>query len=55
MKTLMKQGRFPAGWDETRVRRVPAHYDEQTEEEAWQKMRRRLSTTVKRSWMSRKI
>lgn len=30
----MKQGRFPAGWDETRVRRVLAHYEEQTEEEA---------------------
>ncbi|MGH8591164.1 MAG: hypothetical protein ACREXX_18155 [Gammaproteobacteria bacterium] len=30
----MKQGRFPAGWDEARVRRVLAHYEEQTEEEA---------------------
>ncbi len=26
--------RFPAGWDETRVRRVLAHYEAQTDEEA---------------------
>jgi len=25
---------FPAGWDEERVRRVLAHYEKQTEEEA---------------------
>jgi len=25
---------FPAGWDEERVRRVLAHYENQTEEEA---------------------
>lgn len=25
---------FPPGWDEDRVRRVLAHYEEQTEEEA---------------------
>lgn len=30
----MKQGRFPTGWDEARVRRVLAHYEEQTEDEA---------------------
>jgi hypothetical protein len=30
----MKQSRFPAGWDEDRVRRVLAHYEDQTEEEA---------------------
>ena len=30
----MKQSRFPAGWDEERVRRVIAHYESQTEEEA---------------------
>jgi hypothetical protein len=30
----MRQGRFPAGWDEERVRRVLAHYEAQTEEEA---------------------
>jgi hypothetical protein len=30
----MKQARFPAGWDEQRVRRVLAHYEDQTEEEA---------------------
>lgn len=31
MKT---QSKFPPGWDEARVRRVLAHYEEQTEEEA---------------------
>ena len=30
----MKRNRFPAGWNEARVRRVLAHYEEQTEEEA---------------------
>jgi len=30
----MKQGKFPPGWDEERVRRVLAHYEEQTEAEA---------------------
>ncbi|TLY17344.1 MAG: hypothetical protein E6K69_02310 [Nitrospirae bacterium] len=30
----MKQSKFPPGWDEERVRRVLAHYEEQTEEEA---------------------
>ena len=30
----MSQGKFPAGWDEEKVRRVLAHYEEQTEEEA---------------------
>lgn len=30
----MKQRRFPSGWDEERVRRVLAHYEAQTEEEA---------------------
>lgn len=30
----MSQNRFPAGWDEDKVRRVIAHYGEQTEEEA---------------------
>jgi hypothetical protein len=29
----MKQAEFPAGWDEERVRRVIAHYEQQTEEE----------------------
>jgi type II secretory pathway component PulC len=31
---MMKQSIFPRGWDEERVRRVLAHYEEQTEEEA---------------------
>ncbi|MGQ9629886.1 MAG: hypothetical protein ACUVXI_06150 [bacterium] len=30
----MKQTRFPPGWDEERVQRVLAYYEEQTEEEA---------------------
>lgn len=30
----MRQNRFPAGWDEERVRRVLAHYEQQTKEEA---------------------
>lgn len=30
----MKQSRYPAGWDEERVRRVLAHYEAQSEEEA---------------------
>jgi len=30
----MRQKRFPPGWDEDRVRRVLAHYEQQTEEEA---------------------
>jgi hypothetical protein len=31
---VMKQSKFPPGWDETRVHQVLAHYEEQTEEEA---------------------
>ncbi|MBI3355196.1 MAG: hypothetical protein HY038_00195 [Nitrospirae bacterium] len=27
-------GKFPPGWDEARVRRVLAHYEAQTEDEA---------------------
>ena len=30
----MSQSKFPAGWDEERVQRVLAHYEEQTEEDA---------------------
>ena len=30
----MTQSKFPPGWDEARVRRVLAHYEEQAEEEA---------------------
>jgi hypothetical protein len=30
----MKQSKFPRGWDEERVRRVLARYEQQTEEEA---------------------
>lgn len=31
---MSRRSRFPTGWDEERVRRVLAHYEEQTEEEA---------------------
>ena len=31
---MMSRGRFPEGWDEERVKRVLAHYESQTEEEA---------------------
>lgn len=30
----MKKSKFPKGWDEERVRRVLAHYEAQTEEDA---------------------
>ena len=30
----MKSNKFPAGWDEDRVRRLLEQYDNQTEEEA---------------------
>jgi len=31
---MMRQNRFPPGWDEERVRKVLMHYEEQTEDEA---------------------
>ncbi len=31
---MSKENRFPPGWDEERVRRVIAHYEQQSEEEA---------------------
>ena len=31
---MKKQGNYPPGWDEARVRRVLAHYEKQTESEA---------------------
>ena len=31
---MMKQIRFPKGWDEAHVRRVLNHYENQTEDEA---------------------
>ena len=30
----MKKSKYPPGWDEARVHRVLAHYEEQTEAEA---------------------
>jgi len=33
-ETPMSQNKFPEGWDEGRVQRVLAHYQEQTEDEA---------------------
>ncbi|HEX9698868.1 MAG TPA: hypothetical protein VGD06_05350 [Acidobacteriota bacterium] len=31
---MIREQRFPAGWDEERVRRVLEHYEQQGEEEA---------------------
>lgn len=31
---MSKEGGFPEGWDESRVKRVIDHYESQTEEEA---------------------
>ena len=31
---MAKKNRFPAGWDEARVRSVLEHYEQQTEDEA---------------------
>jgi len=30
----MKKSKFPKGWDERRVKRVLAHYEKQSEDEA---------------------
>jgi hypothetical protein len=30
----MTESKFPPGWDESRVRKVLAHYEKQTEDEA---------------------
>jgi len=30
----MRQNKFPPGWNEERVQRVLAHYEEQTEDES---------------------
>ena len=30
----MTESKFPPGWDEKRVRKIIAHYEQQTEEEA---------------------
>jgi hypothetical protein len=34
MEEALSQSKFPHGWDEERVRRVLAHYEAQTEEDA---------------------
>lgn len=31
---MKKHSKFPPGWDEKRVRKVLAHYEQQTEDEA---------------------
>jgi hypothetical protein len=31
---VMKQAKYPDGWDEARVKRVLAHYEQQSDEEA---------------------
>ena len=33
-RTMMEKSNYPSGWDEDRVRRVIAHYEQQTEEES---------------------
>jgi hypothetical protein len=33
-EATMSENKFPADWDEAKVRRVLAHYEEQTEEDA---------------------
>ena len=33
-KEVMKQTKYPDGWDEARVKRVLAHYEQQSDEEA---------------------
>jgi hypothetical protein len=33
-ETTVSQNKFPEGWNEDRVRKVIAHYDAQTEDEA---------------------
>jgi hypothetical protein len=33
-KTAMPENNFPEGWDQNRVRKVLAHYDDQPEDEA---------------------
>jgi len=33
-ETTMSRSKFPTGWDEEKVRRVLAHYEEQTDEDA---------------------
>ena len=33
-KNRKPKNRFPAGWDESKVRRVLAHYEKQTQQEA---------------------
>jgi hypothetical protein len=30
----MRQSKYPVGWDEARVKRVLAHYEEQSDEQA---------------------
>jgi hypothetical protein len=30
----MKEAKYPAGWDEARVKRVLAHYEQQSDQEA---------------------
>jgi hypothetical protein len=42
----MKQTRLPKGWDDARVKRVLAHYESQTEEQA--------ATEDGQAWQDRK-
>jgi hypothetical protein len=33
-RKMIRQNRFPPGWDEERMQKVLMHYEEQTEDEA---------------------
>jgi hypothetical protein len=46
----MRQKKFPLGWDEERVCKVIAHYDQQTAEEPWPHSKaQRISETLIRA------
>jgi hypothetical protein len=43
----MRTTQFSRGWDEERLRRVLDHYEQQTEEEASQKIKRFMKILIK--------
>jgi hypothetical protein len=48
----MKQSEFPPGWDAERVKRVLAHYQSQSEEEAVAEDKVAFEALGQRSWKS---
>lgn len=46
----MKESRFPPGWDQERVRRVLAHYEQQTHEDAVGPNINRLTSVCRERW-----